>query len=320
MKIIRTGAFAAAALAMGAFAACNSRLDGSKNKVETFALQLADTAGQEIGRSGAMPAPAAQEKAAAAGIEYRASDGSFTCRIPNGWKARATDIGGTAVQVLEPEKGGEERILVSALPSSEGDIQELVQQAIPLVTQQLLPGLRLAAMPRFPQEGDLQIAEIRYVGMAASGGQVSWWHGLMLKDGIALGVLGGAREDRAQMVEQLCRDVLQSMRPAKVQANTTIAAAIIGRWSYYSRSGATGGSLNKQVVFYPNGRFEYTATTYMPNLPTDIDPTTRTSGTYQLNGSILTSRTDNGQQATYTLESVSGGGLRINGELFVREQ
>lgn len=267
-----------------------------------------------------MPAPAAQEKDAAAGIEYRASDGSFTCRIPNGWKARATDIGGTAVQVLEPEKGGEEQILVSALPSSEGDIQELVQQAIPLVTQQLLPGLRLAAMPRFPQEGDLQIAEIRYVGMAASGGQVSWWHGLMLKDGIALGVLGGAREDRAQMVEQLCRDVLQSMRPAKAQANTTIAAAIIGRWSYYSRSGATGGSLNKQVVFYPNGRFEYTATTYMPNLPTDIDPTTRTSGTYQLNGSILTSRTDNGQQATYTLESVSGGGLRINGELFVREQ
>jgi hypothetical protein len=82
----------------------------------------------------------------------------------------------------------------------------------------------------------------------------------------------------------------------------------------------TGGSVNKQVVFYPNGRFEYTATTYMPDMLPGIDPTTRTSGTCQLSGNILTARADNDQQATYTLESVSGGGLRINGELFVREQ
>jgi hypothetical protein len=318
MKILCRGAFTAAVLC--ALAGCNSQFDDSKTKAETFAPQAAGIKEQPIDESGVTQAPAAREKAADPGIEYRASDGSFTCRIPGGWKARATDIGGTTIQVFEPENGGEERILISATPSSANDVQELAQLAIPLVTQQLLPGLRLAAMPKFPQEGDLQVVEISYVGMAASGGQVSWWHGLMLKDGIALGVLGGARADRAPIVEQLCRDVLQSMRPAKAQSNTTLAAAIIGRWSYYSRSGMTGGSVNKQVVFYPNGRFEYTATTYMPDMLPGIDPTTRTSGTCQLSGNILTARADNGQQATYTLESVSGGGLRINGELFVREQ
>jgi hypothetical protein len=318
MKILSTGAFAATI--MCSLAACNSQPDDSRAKASAFAPQAAVTKEQPMVKSELAQVPAVGEKAAVSGIEYRASDGSFTCRIPAGWKARGTDIGGTTVQVFEPENGGEERMLISAMPSSANNAQELAQQAIPLVTQQLMPGLRLAAMPDFPQEGDVQAVEIRYVGMAASGGQVSWWHGLMLKDGIALGVLGGARTDRAPAVEQLCRGVLQSMRPSKVQSNTPPAAAIIGRWSYYSRSGMTGGSVNKQIVFYPNGRFEYTATTYMPDVPSDIDPTTSTSGTYQLNGNILTARADNGQQATYTLESVSGGGLRINGELFIREQ
>jgi hypothetical protein len=56
-------------------------------------------------------------------------------------------------------------------------------------------------------------------------------------------------------------------------------ATNIGKWTYYSRSGNTGGSVNKQIIFYPNGRFEYTATTFMPDMPPGIDPTTRFSGT-----------------------------------------
>jgi hypothetical protein len=318
MMILCIGAVLAAATAISAVAVSDFQYDDSKKSAETFAMGP-DTTLPSTGQAGARQAPAAPKKAAAAGTEYRASDGSFTCRIPAGWKARAADIGGTTVQVVETENGGEERILVSAMPSAANNLQELTQQAISLVTQQLLPGFRLAAMPKFAQQGDSQVAEIRYIGMAAGGGQAAWWHGLMLKDRIALGVLGGARADRAPAVEQICRDVLYSMRPAKAQSNTTLAAAIIGRWSYYSRSGISGGSVNKQVVFYSNGRFEYTATTYVPNLPPDIDPTTRTSGTYQLNGNVLIARDDSGQQATYTLELVPGGGLKINGELFVRE-
>lgn len=256
------------------------------------------------------------------GTEYRASDGSFTCRIPSGWRARAANIGGTTVQVLEPENGGDERILVTAIPSAAGSLQELTQQAVTLVTQQLLPGYQPAAMPKFTQRGDTQIAEINYVGMAG-GAQAIWWHGLILKDRIAMGVLGGARADRIRPVEEQCRAVLYSMRPGNTQSaqnNTVQAAAIVGKWTYYSRSGLTRGSVNKQIVFYPNGRFEYTATTYIPDMPVGVDPTTNVSGTYQINGNTLVGRADNGQQATYTLEFVQGGGLKINGELFIREQ
>lgn len=57
----------------------------------------------------------------------------------------------------------------------------------------------------------------------------------------------------------------------------------------------------------------------MPDMPPGIDPTTHIAGTYQLNGNILIARSDAGQQATYTLELVPGGGLKINGELFIRE-
>jgi len=220
--------------------------------------------------------------------------------------------------VLEPENGGEERILVSASPSTASSLQELAQQAIALVTQQLLPGFRPASMPKFTQLGDAQVAEITYVGMTASG-EASWWHGLILRDRIALGVLGGARTERAAAVEQACRSVLRSMRPGKTAQNPALAAAILGKWTFYDRSSQTRGSVSKQIIFYPNGRFEYTAATYMPDMPSDIDPTTRSSGTYQLNGNILMARSDTGQQATYTLELVPGGGLKINGELFIRE-
>ena len=270
-------------------------------------------------QSSMAPAPTAAKPVAASGTEYRASDGSFTCRVPSGWKARAANIGGTTVQVLEPENGGDERILVSATPSTANSLQELAQQAITLVTQQLLPGYSLAGMPKITQQGDMQVVEISYVGMAG-GGQASWWHGLMLKDQIAMGVLGGARADRAQAVEEQCRTVLYSMRPRNAQNNTALAAAILGKWTFYSRSNQTGGSVNKQIIFYPNGRFEYSATTYIPDMPPGIDPTTRITGTYQIIGNTLLGRADNGQQATSTLEFVPGGGLKINGELFIREQ
>jgi len=273
----------------------------------------------QAGQASGAKTPETKKAAAASGSEFRAEDGLFTCRIPGGWKVRPANIGGTTVQVLEPEKGGDERILVTAVPSTVSSLQELTQQAITLVTQQLLPGSRVAEMPKFTQQGDMQVAEIRYVVMTGAG-QATWWHGLMLKDGIALGVLGGARSDRAQAVEQQCRDVLYSMCPGKVQANPALAAAIIGQWSYYSRSGLTKGSVHKQIAFWPNGRFDYTATTYIPDMPPDINPTTKFSGTYQLNGNILIGRADNGQQANYTLELVQGGGLKINGELFIRDR
>ncbi len=314
MKITRRAAVLVTAIACATFAFAGPQYRDPQGR-----FTMANPTGwTPAGNSATSQTPPAQKKAEAPGTEYQASDGSFTCRIPGGWKARATNIGGSTVQVLEPENGGEERILVSATPATVNSLQELAQQAIVLVTQQLLPGFRVAAMPKFTQQGDAQVAEITYAGMAGSG-QASWWHGLMLKDKMALGVLGGARADRAQAVEQICREVLRSMRPGKLAQNPALAAAIIGKWTFYSRSSQTRGSVSKQIIFYQNGRYEYTASTYMPDMPPGIDPTTRINGTYQLNGTILIARSDTGQQATYTLELAPGGGLKINGELFIRE-
>ena len=197
--------------------------------------------------------PSSQAKAGVPGTEYQAPDGSLSCRIPAGWTAHPTTIGGTTVQVLEPQNGGEERILVSATPATANSLQDLAQQAVMFVTGQLLPGFRVADMPKFTQQDGVQVAEITYVGTSGSG-QALWWHGLMLKDGMALGVLGGARVDRAPAVEQVCRDILRSLRPGKAAQNATPSAAILGKWTFYDRSSQTRGSVSKQIVFYPNGR------------------------------------------------------------------
>lgn len=269
------------------------------------------------------PVPPPQDPGSG-GTEFRAPDGSFTCTVPAGWRIRSASVGVTPVHILEPENGGDERILVSSSPATANTIQEIAQQAMMIVSQQLMPGLRPVSAPSISQTGGFPVAEISYVGFAAAG-QVSWWQGILLKDRMSFSVLGGARADRAQLVEQQSRTVFRSIRPGKPPANTGVAntglaTAIIGTWSFYDRSGVTGGSSSKQLTFYPNGRFEYAATTYIPNLPSDVDPTTRSSGTYRLNGNTLTAQSDNGQQATFMLQLVQGGALSINGELFIRER
>ena len=137
-------------------------------------------------------------------------------------------------------------------------------------------------LPAFGQTGGVPSAEVCYKGVTGAG-QVSWWQGILLKDQMYFTVLGGS-------------------------------------WSFYDRSRLTKGSSSKQVTFYPNGRFEYVAATYLPNLPADVDPTTRIGGQYRLNGNAIVVQMDNGQSATYTLQLVQGGGLMINGELFIRER
>ncbi len=54
------------------------------------------------------------------------------------------------------------------------------------------------------------------------------------------------------------------------------------QWTYYRRSDLTKGAVSKQIAFSANGRFEYTATTYIPDMSPGIDPTTLVTGTYRL--------------------------------------
>ncbi len=262
---------------------------------------------------------AAIPQSPSAASEFRAPDGSFTCPVPAGWRVRSMSIGGTPVHVFEPEDGGEDRILAASGPATVSTIQELAQQTMLFVCQQLLPGMQPAGTPNFIQIGGFPAAEIAYKGATAAG-PVSWWQGVILKDQTFFTVLGGARDERFALVEQHSRAIFRGLKPGQARPSADLAAAIIGSWTFYDRSGLTKGSSSKQITFFPNGRFEYTATTYMPNLPVDIDPTTRTSGQYRLNGNTLVAQLDNGQSATYTLQLVQGGGLTINGELFIREK
>jgi len=267
--------------------------------------------------SSLLAATAAQNQGS--GSEFRAPDGSFTCPVPAGWQVQTVPIGGTPVYVFQPADGGDDRIIVASGPATAANIQDLAQQTVVFVCQQLLPGVQPAGTPSFGQIGGIPSAEITYKGTTAAG-PVAWWQAVMLKDQTYFTVLGGARAERSALVEKQCRTIFSGIRPGQARPKADLSAAIIGRWTYYNRSSVTSGSSSKQITFYPNGRFEYTATTYMPDLPTDIDPTTRTGGQYRLNGNTLVVQLDNGQSATYTLELVQGGGLKINGELFIRER
>jgi hypothetical protein len=261
---------------------------------------------------------AAGSQQPAAGSEFRAPDGSFTCPVPAGWNVRTVPLGGTPIHVFEPAGGGEDRIIVASGPSPAGTIQELAQYSMMFVSQQLLPGVQPMKLPAFGQTGGVPSAEIYYQAMTGAG-QVSWWQGILLKDQMYFTVLGGARTDRAALIEKDSRVIFAGIRPAPPQPASQLAAAIVGSWSFYDRSNITKGSSSKQVTFYPNGRFEYVAATYLPNLPADVDPTTKVGGQYRLNGNTLIAQMDNGQSATYTLQLVQGG-LLINGELFIRER
>jgi hypothetical protein len=272
---------------------------------------------------------AAAQTGAMAGTSYDAPDGSLSLRVPQGWRATSNTIGASPVQVLQPEDGGDERMIVGTGPATANSIQELALQTMQLVTQQLLPGAQVASQPRFGQTAGAPVAELSYRG---PDGQSFWWQAVMLKDSQYITVLAGARSERAAMIEQQSRAVFGSIRlrqgqkaagPAG-QANGQLANLIVGHWTWYHRTanagGSTAGSTSREMWIYPNGRYQYTAVTYVPNMPSGIDPTTTITGTYQVQGNRLIARADNGQQATFTIEIVDGGkGMKIDGELYIRE-
>ena len=108
---------------------------------------------------------AAGSQQPAAGSEFRAPDGAFTCPVPSGWTYRTVPLGGTPVHIFEPAGGGEDRIIVAAGPSPAGTIQELAQYSMVFVSQQLLPGVQAVKLPAFGQTGGVPSAEVCYKGV-----------------------------------------------------------------------------------------------------------------------------------------------------------
>jgi hypothetical protein len=99
---------------------------------------------------------------------------------------------------------------------------------------------------------------------------------------------------------------------------------IVGHWTWYHRTdnarGRFAAGTSREIWIFANGQFKYSSTVYIPNMPPSIDPTRTITGTYRLRGNMIFARSDNGEQATYTLELVNGGkGIRVNGELYIRD-
>jgi hypothetical protein len=276
-------------------------------------------------------APVSSSASAATGDRYEAPDGSISFRLPPGWRARETTIGTTPVQVIEPGGGGEERLIVAVTPTTATSIQQLAQEAATIVTQQLIPGARLSANPRFSEMNGVPVSELSYSAIT-QGGPVVAWQAAMLRGRQAVGVLGLAREAQAALIEQYGRAVFQSIQISQsrnsaqqsAQPNSQLAQLIVGHWTWYQGTKTAGGGLaasnSREIWFYPNGRYQYTYATYVPNMPSDIDPVKTITGSYRVQGNTIAAQADSGEQATFTIEVVEGGkALRINGEIYIRE-
>ena len=107
----------------------------------------------------------------AAGGEYAAPDGTFRCRIPRGWTARASSIGGTPIHLME-FAGSEDKILISVSPAVGSDLNALGQRAVQL-TMQLVPGLSPSGQPRRIQNRDAAALELTYSGAVQAWQMVS---------------------------------------------------------------------------------------------------------------------------------------------------
>jgi hypothetical protein len=261
--------------------------------------------------------------------EFQTQDKSFATRVPLGWRSRTIMTGAHPLHVFEPEGTGEERILVSSGVAAADSIRDLAQQSMALAMQ-LFPGLRPAGTPSFLQVAGEPAAEVSYTGISAAGDPVSGWQGVILKDRFYFAVMGLARADRPTPIKKEARFMLRSMRPGHIEENRQLAAAIVGRWTFYQGSSSGGGSnrtsssVSKQVTFYPNGRFEYQGAVYVDtNMPGGGGGTASgdkiSTGTYKVYGNTLYSQIDGGEQAVFGLELVQGGGLKIDGTLFIRE-
>jgi hypothetical protein len=100
---------------------------------------------------------------------------------------------------------------------------------------------------------------------------------------------------------------------------TDAAAALVGRWTWFHRTAGTGSN-SRQITIHPDGRYEYTATTMIADLPVDVDPTSRVTGRYRIEGNVIYAVADNGQRLSLRFALLEGGRVLIlDGQTDMRE-
>lgn len=251
------------------------------------------------------------------GGEFVAPDGSYRFAVPAGWVARYTPM----MTVVEPAGGGEGRILVGSGIAMARSVEELTRQAAALAGQ-ALPGARLTAGPKIAGAR----AEQSYgVGVLAA------WNGMELQGEVYLGVLAMGRQERAAEMERVGRGILESARFQAPPRNVGAEQAVVGRWELSSYKSTRTGvrdsssySSNWTVVFLPGNRFRSTQQNYFDSTSEvygggSVGAGNVATGTYRIFGGTLVADIDGVGRQVYAIEPYTNGGLKLNGQLFLRQ-
>ena len=263
--------------------------------------------------------------ASVAASEYQAPDGSFRMAVPTGWKARYS----APFTVLEQDSGA--KMLLGSGVALTGRIQELSQQAVAL-TAQMFPGARLASGPKFREENGLPAAEQEY-----QNGPYAGWNGMLLKNGpgadFYFAVLAIGPLDRLPALRTAGQQLLHAVKFDGLARNPRLEAALLGTWSKSAYTASRTGVRNKSnytsnwtVQYLPGNRFVSVQQNYFDTENEtygggSVGSNQRATGGYRIFGSnTLVADIDAAGRQVFALEFYpNGAGVKVNGQLFLRE-
>jgi Short C-terminal domain len=146
---------------------------------------------------------------------FHAPDGSYSTVLPAGWTSQRMGSGAQATDTFFPSDGGQERILISAMPATL-NLQQVVTGMATTVTT-MFPALRLARTPAYGQIDGNPAAELHYQGALANGAKISAWQGVRLIAGKYYSVFSVAQMDRAAAVEADAETMFRNLRPERTR-------------------------------------------------------------------------------------------------------
>jgi hypothetical protein len=146
------------------------------------------------------------------GVSFRARDGSFSARVPRGWRNVPVPPAFAGAYFFAPEDGGDERIFVVSGPSIVTSIRRAAIEAATTIGA-LFPGLILTGQPRYTEQNGLPAAEMLFRGTLANGVSVDSWYGIMLAGDRYFSVLSIASPATARRVGDDARLLFQNLQP-----------------------------------------------------------------------------------------------------------
>lgn len=287
---------------------------------------------------------------------YRAPDGSFSCMLPQGWNAVKGENPHNTFLEPPSNSGGQQFVMISTgtvdpPASEERGVRGVVQHEANIVSKN---HPTLEGQARFFKINGHEAAELSFTGRNSNTDDRAW-SGILMRDSSYYIVLAISTSGRAETFLAQAKAIFESLRPGSVSddeeeasdssdfgafrsgsvsnnprqtGDRSLAAALVGTWSYYHGSGTMSGrgSVSRYMTFYPNGTFEYQSSVDVSASGAGLANSEQTiRGTYEVpdtNTLILT--TQDGQRAVDRIQLEQQGGyvqaIVVNGEMWIREQ